>query len=82
MTAMMQTPAKPALVQVGQTALRGPDGNWLDPVPLFILADADSLVDGLTDGERKAADDLGRLIGSMDNLKSILKGEKYDHENA
>lgn len=78
---MTELPAKLALVQVGETALRGPDGNWLPSTPLYILADPDALVDGLTEGEKNAADELGRLIGDMKHLNAILKGEQNEHQS-
>ena len=72
-------PGTPALIQVGQTALRAADGSFLPSVPLFVLVDGDQLKNGLTDGEAQQARQLAQTIAGLAQI-SILTAKKENQK--
>lgn len=69
-------PEAPALVQIGSTALRAADGSFLPAVPIFVLADASKITNGLTESENQQARELAQVIAGMQQIQN-LKGEKH-----
>ena len=57
-----------ALVRVGTTALRGPDGNFLPSVPLYAdVPDKEIQDSGLTKTAEKSCDEFLKICGSKIN---------------
>lgn len=56
-------------IQVGVTALRGPDGVFLPAVPLYIKAE-----DGAEEAEEALIDDIGHLLALR--MKTYVDGCK------
>ena len=56
-------------IQVGFTALRGPDGGYLPAVPLYIKAEGDA-----PEAEEKLIEDLGTLFAQR--IKAYKDGCK------
>ena len=54
-------------IQVGVTALRGPDGNFLPAVPLYLKAE-----DGAAEAEEKLIQDIGHLLALR--MKAYMDG--------
>ena len=63
----------PALVQVGQTALRAADGSFLPSVPLFVLVDGEKLKNGLADGEAQQARELAQTIAGLAQISKLTE---------
>lgn len=56
-------------IQVGVTAMRGPDGSFLPAVPLYIRAD-----DSAKAGEARLTEDIGRLLAAR--MKAYVDGNR------
>ena len=56
-------------IQVGVTAMRGPDGSFLPAVPLYIRAD-----DSAKTGEARLTEDIGRLLAAR--MKAYVDGNR------
>lgn len=54
-------------IQVGVTAMRGPDGKFLPAVPLYIKAE-----DGAEEAEEKLISDIGHLLALR--MKAYIDG--------
>lgn len=63
--------AEEKYIQIGVTALRGPGGEFLPAVPLFIRAD-----DSAQAGEEKLVHDVGRLLALR--MKAYIDGCKAE----
>ena len=63
--------AEEKYIQIGVTALRGPGGEFLPAVPLFIQAD-----DSAQAGEEKLVQDVGRLLALR--MKAYIDGCKAE----
>lgn len=60
---------KEKFIQVGVTAMRGPDGEFLPSVPLYIKAE-----DGAEEAEEALIHDIGHLLALR--MKSYVDGCK------
>lgn len=56
-----------SFVQVGVTALRGPDGKYLPAVPIYVEANKQS-----EEAERGLIEDLGKLLAAQ--MKQYVDG--------
>ena len=60
---------KEKFIQIGVTALRGPDGGFLQTVPLYIKAE-----DGAEEAEERLIQDIGHLFALR--MKAYVDGCK------
>ncbi len=56
-------------IQIGVTAMRGPDGSFLPAVPLYIKAE-----DSARAGEAQLTEDIGRLFAAR--MKAYIDGNR------